>query len=154
MTSMTEGPGFGNTLVCLSVLIQRRYAQICADHDLTTAQAQLLCLVKDQPRGMSELGHLLGLAKPGMSGLVDRTERRGLVRRGSSEHDRRACTISSTPQGKTIGHALYADVATRLPDIVDHLTADDQRILQELIAAVIGGPVSGPYPADGAPARR
>jgi DNA-binding MarR family transcriptional regulator len=154
MTSMTADPGLGNALVCLSVLIQRRYAQICADHDLTTAQAQLLCLVKDQPRGMSELGHLLGLAKPGMSGLVDRTERRGLVRRGSSEHDRRACTVSSTPLGKTIGDALDADVAARLPEIVGHLSADDQQGLQGLIASVIGGPVSGPYPADGDPAHR
>jgi DNA-binding MarR family transcriptional regulator len=152
MTSMTEGPGFGNTLVCLSVLIQRRYVQICADHDLTTAQAQLLCLVKDQPRGMSELGHLLSLAKPGMSGLVDRTERRGLVRRGASEHDRRACTVSSTPLGKEIGDALYADVATRLPDIVDHLPPADRELLQQLIAAVTGT-VSGPCPGADAPAR-
>lgn len=151
---MTEGPGFGNTLVCLSVLIQRHYAQICADHDLTTAQAQLLCSVKDQPRGMSELGQILGLAKPGMSGLVDRAEQRGLVQRCASEHDRRACTISSTPLGKTIGDALYAEVALRLPVIVDHLSASDQRVLEELIAAVIEGTVSGPSPGGGPPARR
>lgn len=148
---MTEGPGFGNTLVCLSVLIHRRYVQICADHDLTTAQAQLLCLVKDQPRGMSELGHLLGLAKPGMSGLVDRTERRGLVQRGTPEHDRRACTISCTALGKEIGDALYADVSARLPDIVDHLSPADQRLLQELAGMVTGGTVSGPCRGDDPP---
>jgi DNA-binding MarR family transcriptional regulator len=152
MTSMTVGPGFGNTLVCLSALIQRRYVQICADHDLTTAQAQLLCMVKDQPRGMSELGHLLGLAKPGMSGLVDRTERRGLVRRGTSEHDRRACTISSTPMGKQIGDALYADVAARLPDVVDHLRPIDRELFEQLVAAVTGT-TSGPCPGGDAPAR-
>ncbi|MDI6100221.1 MarR family winged helix-turn-helix transcriptional regulator [Actinoplanes sp. NEAU-A12] len=133
---MTDGPGFGNTLVYLSLLIQRRYAQICADHDLTTAQAQLLCTVKDQPRGMGELSQLLGLAKPGLSGLVDRTERRGLVQRVASDRDRRACTVISTPLGKEVGNALYADVAARLPDIFGHLPAADRRVLEELVAGV------------------
>jgi DNA-binding MarR family transcriptional regulator len=152
MTLMTEIPGLGNTLVHLSILIQRRYSQICADHGLTSAQAQLLCLVKDQARGMSELGRLLGLAKPGVSGLVDRTERRGLVQRCTAEHDRRACTIFSTPLGKEIGGALYADMAARLPDIVAHLPPTDQRTLQELAAAVIGGTASDPSPAADPPA--
>ncbi|WP_433789496.1 MarR family winged helix-turn-helix transcriptional regulator [Actinoplanes sp. CA-252034] len=149
---MTATPGFGNNLVYLSALIQRRFTQVCADHDLTNAQAQLLCLVKDRPHGMSELGRLLGLAKPGMTGLVDRTERRGLVQRGSSEHDRRACTVSSTPLGKRIGDALYADVAARLPDIADHLPPADRQLLEELVAAVIAT-TSGPCRADDLPER-
>ncbi|GIE76908.1 transcriptional regulator [Actinoplanes philippinensis] len=149
---MTATPGFGNNLVYLSVLIQRRFTQLCAEHDLTNAQAHLLCLVKDRPHGMSELGPLLGLAKPGLSGLVDRTERRGLVQRCSAEHDRRACTVSSTPLGKEIGDALYADVAARLPGIVDQLSPADRRLLEELVAAVIGATASDPCRADGDPA--
>jgi DNA-binding MarR family transcriptional regulator len=149
---MTAVPGFGNALVCLSQLIQRRYAQICADHDLTVAQAQLLCAVKDEPRGMGELAQQLGLAKPGLSGLVDRTVRRGLVERVACPNDRRACSVASTPMGKEIGHALYRDVAARLPDIFEGLPATDRRVLEELVSAAVGSPASGPCPAGGHPA--
>lgn len=135
---MAADPGLGNTLVRLSTMIQRRYAQICAEHDLTVAQAQLLGLVKDHPRGLTELSHLLGLAKPGLSGLIDRTERRGLVQRVSCRQDRRACDLTSTPLGKQIGDALHADVGARLPEIVADLSPADRATFAALAAAVTG----------------
>ncbi|MFG1927783.1 MarR family winged helix-turn-helix transcriptional regulator [Cryptosporangium sp. NPDC048952] len=135
--------GAGAALVGLAVLIQRRYAEICAEHDLTPAQAHLLCMLMDQPRGLTELSRLLGLARPGLSGLVDRTERRGLVRRDNPAHDRRAVTLSTTPQGKKTVDALYADVSTRLPDLLDHLSPAERRNFETIaadIAAAAGLP--------------
>jgi DNA-binding MarR family transcriptional regulator len=133
---VTQNNGFGNDLVWLSVLVQRRYAQICADHDLTPAQATLLCVIKDQPQCMGELAQLLGVAKNGLSGLVDRMERRGLVRRETLEHDRRAVALSTTALGKEIVGALYADVADRMPDIASALPADEQHQLADSIARI------------------
>ncbi|WP_233625258.1 MarR family winged helix-turn-helix transcriptional regulator [Actinoplanes sp. ATCC 53533] len=140
---MTQHHGFGASLVGLAVLIQRRHAQICAEHDLTPAQAQLLCMIKDRPRGMTELAQLMGLAKPGLSGLVDRAERRGLVRRNTPERDRRAVTLSTTPLGKEAVDALFADVSDRLPDILEGLSAQDRHVFEHLVNAVVatsGGP--------------
>lgn len=68
-------------LVRLSFLVQSVYAEVCAKHDLSPSQAQLLCVIKDQPRGMTELTRLLRLERPGLSGLVDRIERRGAAPR-------------------------------------------------------------------------
>jgi DNA-binding MarR family transcriptional regulator len=133
---VTENDGFGNNLVWLSVLVQRRYAQICADHDLTSAQATLLCVIKDQPQGMGELAQLLGVAKNALSGLVDRMERRGLVQRETLQHDRRAVALSTTALGKEIVGALYADVAERMPDIASTLPADEQSQLADAIARI------------------
>jgi DNA-binding MarR family transcriptional regulator len=133
---VTENDGFGNNLVWLSVLVQRRYAQICADHDLTSTQATLLCVIKDEPRGMGDLAQLLGVAKNALSGLVDRIERRGLVQRESLQHDRRAVRLSTTALGKEIVGALYADVAERLPDIAGALPADERRRLADSIARI------------------
>jgi DNA-binding MarR family transcriptional regulator len=138
-----QGQGAGAALVGLAVLIQRRYAEMCAEHDLTPAQAQLLCMLKDQPRGLTDLSRLLGLARPGLSGLVDRTERRGLVRRDNPAHDRRAVTLHTTPLGKKTVDALYADVTKRLPDLLDHLPADERRAFERTvteIAAAAGMP--------------
>ncbi len=133
---MTENDGFGNDLVWLSVLVQRRYAQICADHDLTSVQATLLCVIKDQPQGMGELARQLGVAKNALSGLVDRIERRGLVQRETLQRDRRAVTLSTTALGKEIVSALYADVADRMPDSAGALPADERRRLADSIARI------------------
>lgn len=75
---------YGDKLFWLSVLIQRKYAQICAEYDLTSLQATLLCAIKDEPRRMAYLAASLGMTKNALSQLVDRTERRDLVSRTSS----------------------------------------------------------------------
>jgi DNA-binding MarR family transcriptional regulator len=134
--AVAENDGFGNNLVWLSVLVQRRYAQICADHDLTSAQATLLCAIKDQPQGMGELAQMLGVAKNALSGLVDRMERRGLVQRETLQQDRRAVTLSTTTLGKEIVSVLYADVAERMPDLAGALSADEQHQLADAIALI------------------
>ncbi|GIF17906.1 DNA-binding MarR family transcriptional regulator [Actinoplanes tereljensis] len=140
---MTQDQGFGDMLVWLSLVIQRRYAQICVDHDLTPAQAQLLCMVKNEPLRMADLAGKMGVAKNALSQLVDRTERRGLVQRETPGHDRRVITLGVTPAGKKIADALYADVATRLPDIADGLSPDDQDQLRRLATTITAGQVPG-----------
>ena len=148
--AVTENDGFGNDLVWLSVLVQRRYAQICADHDLTPVQATLLCVIKDQPQGMGGLARQLGVAKNALSGLVDRMERRGLVQRETLQCDRRAVTLSTTALGKEIVGALYADVADRMPDIAGALPADERRRLADSIARITASIRLAALPVDDA----
>jgi DNA-binding MarR family transcriptional regulator len=128
---------YGDKLFWLSVLIQRRYAQICAEYDLTSSQATLLCAVKDNPRRMSYLAASLGMTKNALSQLVDRTERRGLVNRVSSEQDRRVIMLGVTPTGKVLAEAVYAEITKRLPDIAGNLDADDQRDFERVAIAIV-----------------
>ncbi|MFC8662022.1 MarR family winged helix-turn-helix transcriptional regulator [Streptomyces sp. NPDC057199] len=85
---------------------------------------------------MGELAQLLGVAKNALSGLVDRTERRGLVQRETLQRDRRAVTLSTTALGKKIVDALYADVAQRMPDIAGALPADEQHQFANSVAHI------------------
>ena len=128
--------GFGVTMVGLSILIQRRHAQICAQHDLTPAQAQLLCMIKDQPRGMKELAQIMNMERPGLTGLVIRAEKLGLVERRILGHDRRAVTVSTTPQGQKAVESLYADIDDCLPDIVKDLPAEDRSNFEHVLDAL------------------
>lgn len=134
-------------LVRLSFLVQRNYSRICAQHDLSPAQAQLMCVIKDEARGMSELAQMLGLERPGLTGLVDRIERRGLLHRQASSRDRRAVTVALTPEGKRITEAFFAEVSDCLDGIVSHLPADDRAdfeqiafniLLHEQVPAIFG----------------
>jgi DNA-binding MarR family transcriptional regulator len=136
---------YGDKLFWLSVLIQRRYAQICAELDLTPMQATLLCAIKDEPRRMTDLGVALGMTKNALSQLVDRTERRGLVSRASSDQDRRVIMLDVTSTGKTLAEAVFAETVKRLPDIAENLAPADQRDLERLATAVVD--------ASGVPAR-
>ena len=128
---------YGDKLFWLSVLIQRRYARICAEYDLTSLQATLLCAIKDEPRQMAYLAAALGMTKNALSQLVDRTERRELVRRASSAQDRRVVMLSATPTVKVLAEAVYAEVAKRLPEIAGHVDAEDQRDFERVATAIV-----------------
>jgi DNA-binding MarR family transcriptional regulator len=131
------GVDYGDKLFWLSVVIQRKYAQICAGFDLTPSQATLLCAVRNEPRQMADLAASLGMTKNALSQLVDRTARRELVGRASSAQDRRVVMLSATPTGKVLAEAIYAEIAKRLPEIARNLDADDQRDFERVATAIV-----------------
>jgi DNA-binding MarR family transcriptional regulator len=87
---------------------------------LTAAQAGLLFfLAKNDGALMNEAAAALDLKAPGMSGLVDRAERAGLIERSADESDRRASRLWLTDDGRTAlkrSKAGLADVNARLTD--------------------------------------
>ena len=67
---------------------------------VTTAQAGILFLLKQKDgRTMSELSQILSIDNSTITGLVDRLEKTGLVRRNASPYDRRASHVFVNPQG-------------------------------------------------------
>ena len=67
---------------------------------VTPAQSGILFLLKAKDgRTMTELGRALAIDNATITGLVDRLERDGFVRRNKSASDRRALNVSITPEG-------------------------------------------------------
>lgn len=128
---------YGDKLFWLSVVIQRKYAQICAEFDLPPSQATLICAVRNGPRRMADLAASLGMTKNALTQLVDRTARRELVSRSNSEQDRRIVMLSATPTGKDLAEAVYAEITERLPEIASNLNAADQRDFQRVATAIV-----------------
>lgn len=128
---------YGDKLFWLSVLIQRKYAQVCAEFDLPPSQATLICAVRNEPRQMADLAASLGMTKNALSQLVDRTARRGLVGRAGSAKDRRVVMLSATPEGKILAEAVYAEITKRLPEIAENLDAEDQRDFERVSTAIV-----------------
>lgn len=124
-------------LVRLSFLVQSLYAEVCARHGLSPAQAQLLCVIKDEPRGMTELTRILGLERPGLSGLVDRVQQRGLVERQGVAHDRRAVILTLTPGGKRIAEVFYAEVSDRLQHLVEDLPGAERHRFETIGSKIL-----------------
>lgn len=105
-------------LVRLSFLVQSVYAEVCDKHELTPQQAQLLCVLADQPRGMADLVEILKIEKSSASGLVDRVERKGLVARAHSDTDGRAVVVKLTPRGSQLANIFRSDTTQRLNETV------------------------------------
>ena len=134
---MSEQLGVAAGLVRLSFLVQSVYGEACEEHELTPPQAQLLCVLRDAPRGMAELAQTLRLEKSSVTGLVDRAERRGLVRRVASRADRRAVRVELTPAGETLAGTFHQAASQRLSATVAGLTQRDRARLAAIASDVL-----------------
>jgi DNA-binding MarR family transcriptional regulator len=75
----------------------------------TIAQSGILFLLKQKDgRTMTELSRILGIDNSTLTGLTDRLEKAGWVKRNANPGDRRSSHISITPEG--IGQAEGAKV--------------------------------------------
>ncbi|EEF58322.1 MarR family winged helix-turn-helix transcriptional regulator [Pedosphaera parvula] len=72
--------------------------------DLSPSQFNILNLLHDQPQGCTqiELSRQLIMHRSNMTGLIDRLESRGLVRRAENSQDRRAFNVVLTPAGSKL----------------------------------------------------
>jgi DNA-binding MarR family transcriptional regulator len=144
-------------LVRSSFLVDAVYAESAREHGLTPQQGQLLCVLMAQPYGMTELGTVLGLAKSSLTGLVDRTERNGLVRREPDAQDARAVRVALTPRGSRLADEFYAETCLRVDKLPAGLSAEERDTLAELLGRIVQDnkvPVVFLEPDDGAPAGR
>jgi DNA-binding MarR family transcriptional regulator len=91
-------------LISMAQLVLRtRINTLFADAGLrvTLPQATVLFLLTEKDcRMMSELGRIIGVDNSAMTGLIDRLEKAGLVRREAKREDRRALLIRITPEGR------------------------------------------------------
>ena len=118
--------GAADGLVELARLVQDVHARTAERHDLTPVQAKLLCVLASGPRRMAELARCFGVEKAALTGLVDRAERRGLVRRTPDPGDGRALRVMLTDRGRRAGVAFHADATDQLDQLLAPLPRGDR----------------------------
>lgn len=79
----------------------------------------------------------MGLAKSSLTGLVDRTERNGLVRREADAADTRAVRVALTERGHRLAREFYDETCRRIAELPDGLSATDQAKLGALLGVVV-----------------
>lgn len=124
-------------LVRSSFLVNAVYAESGREYGLTPQQGQLLCVLMTQSYGMSELGAILGLAKSSLTGLVDRTERNGLLRREPDPQDARAVRIALTGKGARLADEFYTETCRRIGLLPAGLSEAERDTLSGLLARVV-----------------
>ena len=129
--------GVVTALVRASFLINAVYAESAREHGLTPQQGQLLCVLMGKPYGMGELGATLRLAKSSLTGLVDRSERIGLVRREADPQDMRAVRVALTQQGRRLAEVFYAETCRRVAELAVGLDPAERAGLAALLGRVV-----------------
>ena len=124
-------------LVRSTFLVNAVYAESAREYGLTQQQGQLLCVLMAQPYGMSELGAVLGLAKSSLTGLVDRTERNGLVQRKPDPEDSRAVRVALTRQGAKLVDEFYTETCRRVEELTSGFAPAERDTLAALLSRVV-----------------
>jgi DNA-binding MarR family transcriptional regulator len=134
-----EDLGIVDSLAQLSFLVMGELGQLASENGLSLIQLRLLGVLRDRTPGMRELATHLGLDKSSMTGLVDRAERRGLLRRDPSPHDGRAVQVSLTKEGHELARSLTADADRRLMALTEGLTEAQRAQLSRLASTLLAG---------------
>ncbi|MCD0444099.1 MarR family transcriptional regulator [Glycomyces sp. A-F 0318] len=132
-----EPMGMGTVLVRTAFLVDAVYADSVRDFDLTVPQAQLLCVLMARPYGMFELAKTLGLAKSSISGLVDRSAKRDLVRREADPGDGRAFRVALTAKGAQLAEEFHDATTRRVAELPLGLSEAERAVLVGLLAKVV-----------------
>ncbi|WP_030231002.1 MarR family winged helix-turn-helix transcriptional regulator [Streptomyces sp. NRRL S-455] len=100
---MAPIPSKAQLMELLAHSVTTHYADFttaAADMGLTSSQAKTLTVLRRAPASMRSLAHTLACDASNMTGIIDRLEKRDLVRREVSPTDRRVKNVALTEVGQ------------------------------------------------------
>jgi DNA-binding MarR family transcriptional regulator len=110
---------------------------LAAELQLSPAQCHVLNLIEPgRPIPMGQLAETLACDASNVTGLVDRLESRGLVRRRASEADRRVKVLDLTPTGSQLRTQLLERMRTP-PATLRRLSVAEQRALVRILTRLL-----------------
>jgi DNA-binding MarR family transcriptional regulator len=110
---------------------------LASEFELSSAQCHVLHLIEpERPIPMGRLAEALACDASNVTGLVDRLESRGLVRRLPAAADRRVKVLALTPEGARL-RATVLERMTKPPGSLGRLSADEQRALVKILKRLL-----------------
>ena len=137
---------FVDALVQLSFSVQTVISEVGSRYELSSIQARLLGILRDREPAMAELARFLKLDKSSITGLVDRAERRGLVRRTASPRDGRSVHVQLTGEGRQLATACAAEVRRHVSWLARGMTEAERRRFAALAGQLLQGERQLPVP--------
>ncbi|HKH40384.1 MAG TPA: MarR family transcriptional regulator [Solirubrobacterales bacterium] len=116
----------------LFVTNKQRMVATAQEFELAPQQMIALRILGGGPRKMSELAQALFCDNSNVTGIVDRLEERGLVRREAAEGDRRVKLLVLTDEGERIRVEITKRMAEP-PAPIASLPEKDQRALRDIL---------------------
>jgi DNA-binding MarR family transcriptional regulator len=118
-------------------LIAKEGERVARPFGLTDAQLNVLMILRYQSKegelDQSSLGRMLVVNRSNVTGLVDRMEDAGLVRRGPDERDRRVKRVSLTADGRRVLKSAERAYMQRVEEVIGALTAGERAALRSAL---------------------
>ncbi|WP_340640362.1 MarR family transcriptional regulator [Bacillus atrophaeus] len=95
--------------------------------DMSMPQMKVLMLLNNhETLKVSDIAEKMGASLSNTTGLLDRLEKSGFIKRSHSETDRRSVVIQLTEDAKSIFRGLYEKGHTKLKRSLEKLTAEEK----------------------------
>lgn len=142
MRTRTHRPADANVslvdaLVQLSFAVQQILGRVSAQYELSIIQARLLGILRDREPTMAALARHLVLDKSSITGLVDRAERRGLVRRTADPADGRSVRVAITDLGRELIDASAGEIEQEISELTRDLSGPERERLAALAGKIV-----------------
>ncbi|MEU5920931.1 MarR family transcriptional regulator [Streptomyces sp. NPDC047141] len=143
---MTEAPRVGTDqlMELLSVSLGVYYGDFtvaAASENLTASQGKALTVLRRGPAAMRALAETLTCDASNITGIIDRLEKRGLVRREADASDRRVKNVVLTAVGERVTDAIRAKMRATQEGL-ERLDDQDRKALHTLLERVFVQPPS------------
>jgi DNA-binding MarR family transcriptional regulator len=113
------------------------------EHDLSMRQLSALQFIDGTETTLGDVARNLNVTPAVVTGLIDRLERRGYVRRVASVYDRRRVYIELTTAGEDVRDHAEDQLAKRLQSLLSNLSSEEicalergLQVMEKVIAAV------------------
>ncbi len=113
--------------------IQIAFTRLFREYGITSQQYNVLRILRGagEPLPILEIGDRMVTVVPAITGLIDRLEKQGLVRRTRSEEDRRVVSVTILGQGLKLLGDLDKPLSKLNKQLLDHM---EETELKNLIA--------------------
>src|SRR5271155_1289887 len=129
-----ERSGVLLTILSSQRAILRAMTASAAKEEITLQQFSVLgVLARTGPVPMSRLSTELRVSPPNITGVVDRLEKKELVKRLASLDDRRKKEIQLTAKGEGAYERVRKGYSASIQESLDALTREEQQILAKLL---------------------
>jgi len=107
-------------------------------YDITPPQFEvLITLWGEDGLVLSDLGRRLSRDGPTITGIIDRMEKKNLVKRKRSNHDRRIIQVFLTTKAQEMKDDLMKMQQDASSDIVKNFSTDEIQLLEDLLSKLL-----------------
>ena len=128
----------GHLMGLLHRALRRKYDRQLKDFDLTPCQFEVLMILwEEEGILLSELGRRVSRDGPTITGVIDRMEKKVLVKRKRDAHDRRAVRVVLTSKSKGMREHLSTTKKQVLERMARNLSHKETTSLESILVKVM-----------------
>ena len=128
----------------LPTFLRHTYPYIFGAMEIPPSQVLAVSTIQEKGRcSLSELSKAMHISAPTISGIIDRLEESGYVKRIPDENDRRVTNIELTSKGEKVVQKFRQNIMNRWKTILERIPSVDQENLIQSFKKVTKGLVDG-----------